>query len=257
MAASISNISLSVTTKVTATSIVSTKKVFASGEIMLNGKRVNIGGSLELAKRKINQVSKFTGIKAEIKTNGNKHRLVLVAFGNNVNINDPKKLLLNLYKAGKINNADDSFIQVISKNKHALNINYTTVGSNSKTKNLLKDAFNGADNVKYIKNAAAALVNPINVLNEVDALNELDVPVEMDVLHEDNAEDFNPVPEVIEYDMEYSSNNYDLFREEDLDFSISFSDVLWGVASIAYDAAKETASYGYNTANSYLFGEDK
>ena len=87
MATSISNISLSVTTKVTTTSFVSNKKVFANGEIMLNGKRVNIGGSLESAKRKINQISKFTGIRAEIKNNGNKQRLVLVSFGNNVNIN--------------------------------------------------------------------------------------------------------------------------------------------------------------------------
>jgi hypothetical protein len=41
-------------------------------ECMLNRKRANISGSLKSAKRKINQISKFTGTRAEIKANGNK-----------------------------------------------------------------------------------------------------------------------------------------------------------------------------------------
>ncbi|MEM6338350.1 MAG: hypothetical protein AAF673_00280, partial [Pseudomonadota bacterium] len=215
------------------------------------------GGSLESAKRKINQVSKFTDIKAEIKTNGNKQRLVLVSFRNNVNINDPKKLLLNLYQAGKINNADNSFIQVISKNRRSVRINYTTVGSNSIAKNLLKDAFNGADNVKYIKNSAA-LVNLINAINEIDTPNELDIPEELDALNKDKAKNLNSIPEVNDYDdIEYDLSNYDFMQEEDFNFSFSASDILWGIASSAYEATKETISYGYNTANSYLFSEDK
>lgn len=243
MATSISNISLSVTTKVTTTSFVSNKKVFANGEIMLNGKRVNIGGSLESAKRKINQISKFTGIRADIKNNGNKQRLVLVSFGNNVNINDPKKLLLNLYKAGKINNSDDSFIQVINKNKHSVKINYTTTGSNSKENNLLKNAFNGSDNIKYIKNSAG-LVNPLNAINEINPI------------HEDNEENHMQVPEAVEQDLGYDQFDDYMYGDAGFDFSFSATDILWGMASVAYEVAKETIDYGYNTASSYLFKDD-
>lgn len=255
MATSISSYSLSITAKVTTNTFVSTKKVFADGEVMLNGKRVNIGGSLESAARKINQISKFTGIKAEIKVNGNKQRLVLVTFGNNININDPKKLLLDLYKTGKINSADGSFIQIKNRNNRTVEINYTTGAVSSTAKNLLKDAFNGADNVRYIK-GTAALVNPVNILNEIN------VQDEVNTLEEDEREDFAPVPEILDNNSVHRSyerlDDDNLFDgDEGFNFSISASDVLWGIASIAYDATREIVRYGYNTANSYLFDENR
>jgi hypothetical protein len=75
----------------------STRKVFKTGQIVLNGKSVNIGGSIEDTARKINRSFKHTGIKAKIETKGNKTRLVLITSGHKIDINDPKKLLLNLY----------------------------------------------------------------------------------------------------------------------------------------------------------------
>lgn len=230
MAGSISNYSLSLTTKTTTNTFVSNKKIFADGEIMLNGKRVSIGGSLESAARKINQISKFTGIKAEIKTKDNKARLVLVTLGNNVNINDPKKLLLNLYKSGKINNTDNSFIQIKNKNSRTVKINYAIGAASSMSKNMLKNAFNNsAGNIEYIK-GAVVVVNPINALNEIEAF------------HDDDGEQVL-TPNI----------------RDDINFdpSVSATDILWGIASIAYNVAKDTISYGYNTANTYLFGEDK
>lgn len=250
MAASISNYSSLVTNNVSATAFVSNKKVFANGEVVLNGKAFNIGGSLAAAARKINKISKFTGVKADIKTEDNKQRLILVTFRDSVNIYDPKKILLNLYKTGKINNTDDSFIQVVSSKRRAGKINYT-IGDVVTAKNLLKNTFDGADNVRYIK-GTSLVVNPINVLNELDAPDEIEV-------QKDTIKNGASVPESLDkYKLKHGTNTCNPFDEKDkFDFSLSPSDVLWGIASIAYDFAKETVNYGYNTASSYLFVEGK
>ena len=64
------------------------------------------------------------------------------------------------------------------------------------------------------------------------------------------------VPEAVEQDLGYDHFDDYMYGDAGFDFSFSATDILWGMASAAYEVAKETIDYGYNTASSYLFKDD-
>ncbi len=217
----------------------SARKVFKSGQVVLNGKSVNIGGSIEDTARKINRSFKHTGIKAKIETKGNKARLVLITSGNKVDINDPKKLLLNFYKGNKIGNSQNSLIQIIGNKNRPVTINYSTNKDVSPLVNHLKQSIEGGSNVKYIKNNI--LIQPY-IAAEIEAIAE-----EKDAII---------VQDPIEFaTSRHSYADFNIFGNEEIDFFPSLTDLAWGVASIAYESAKETTLYGYKTVRTHLFGD--
>ncbi len=106
------------------TRVVNGSAVFAKEHIWLNGHKVKIGGSLSDTARAINRHSIKTGVRAVVVDAGtSKARLKLITRGN-LTINDPKGVLLSLYKGKKIGTSDDMLIQIAPLSKGKVNFSY-------------------------------------------------------------------------------------------------------------------------------------
>lgn len=112
--------------------VVNESIVFAKEDIWLNGYKVKIGGSFSHTARAINRHSTKTAVKAiVVDACKSSERLKLIARGG-IAINDPKALLLSLYRGKKIGTSDDMLIQIVSSNNSRVKFTY----NNTPIKNL-------------------------------------------------------------------------------------------------------------------------
>lgn len=132
-----------------------TKGLFKIGQIVVNGNKIRVGNSLEGVVRAFNKASDITGVRAKIKTTS-ALELVIVSLKNKIDIYDPEKLLLDLFK--------QNLIQIIGKDDSLVAVNYST----GKIIHLSKQYLNLPAIVeKHAENIQNSdLVNSLNILNE-------------------------------------------------------------------------------------------